>query len=222
VFFAPFLIFYAIAFFFVLAFFFILLEIHVINYAFVALGLPPEYAFTALLVSLVGSYTNDIAFICLNYSYPPWNLPTNRLLRQAVAYAIPYDDIVNLDYLGFARRMYSQVPSTFDGYVANMTYQTDLDKAKALMSQAELERFPEPGQKRGDFSQSYPGMFPNFRWQRAKETGVVAGLNQILQSAHAAQEESDADLYGGTPEGPDVLLTRAMLSYQNPRYQGRA
>lgn len=57
-FFAPFLIFYAIAFFFVIAFFFILLEIHVINYAFVALGLPPEYAFTALLVSLVGSYIN--------------------------------------------------------------------------------------------------------------------------------------------------------------------
>lgn len=87
-------------------------------------------------VSLVGSYTNDIAFICLNYSYAPWNLPTNKLIRQAIAYAIPYDDIVNLDYQGFARRMYSQVPSTFDGYVANMTYQTNLDKAKALLSQA--------------------------------------------------------------------------------------
>jgi peptide/nickel transport system substrate-binding protein len=87
-------------------------------------------------VSLVGSYTNDIAFICLNYSYPPWNLPTNQLLRQAVAYAIPYDDIVTLDYLGFARRMYSQVPSTFDGYVPTMTYQTNLAKAKALLSQA--------------------------------------------------------------------------------------
>ncbi len=57
-FFAPFLAFYAIVFFFVLAFFFILLEIHVINYAFVSLGLPPEIAFTALLVSLVGSYIN--------------------------------------------------------------------------------------------------------------------------------------------------------------------
>ena len=57
-FFAPFLAFYAIIFFFVLAFFFILLEIHVINYAFVALGLPPEMAFTALLVSLIGSYIN--------------------------------------------------------------------------------------------------------------------------------------------------------------------
>jgi uncharacterized membrane protein len=58
VFFAPFLAFYAIVFFFVLAFFFVLLEIHVINYAFVALGLPPEFAFTALLVSLIGSYIN--------------------------------------------------------------------------------------------------------------------------------------------------------------------
>ena len=57
-FFAPFLAFYAIVFFFVLAFFFILLEIHVISYAFVTLGLPPEMAFTALLVSLVGSYIN--------------------------------------------------------------------------------------------------------------------------------------------------------------------
>jgi len=55
VFFAPFLAFYAIVFFFVLAFFFILLEIHVISYAFVTLGLPPEMAFTALLVSLIGS-----------------------------------------------------------------------------------------------------------------------------------------------------------------------
>jgi uncharacterized membrane protein len=58
VFFAPFLIFYAIVFFLILAFFFILLEIHVINYAFVTLGLPPELAFAALLVSLFGSYIN--------------------------------------------------------------------------------------------------------------------------------------------------------------------
>jgi uncharacterized membrane protein len=58
VFFAPFLFFYAILFFFILAFFFVLLEIHVISYAFVTLGLPPELAFTALLVSLIGSYIN--------------------------------------------------------------------------------------------------------------------------------------------------------------------
>jgi uncharacterized membrane protein len=58
VFFAPFLFFYAILFFFLLAFFFVLIEIHVINYAFMMIGLPPEMAFTALLASLLGSYIN--------------------------------------------------------------------------------------------------------------------------------------------------------------------
>ena len=57
-FFAPFLFLYAILFFFLLAFFFILVEIHVIHYAFMALGLPPEMAFAALLASLIGSYIN--------------------------------------------------------------------------------------------------------------------------------------------------------------------
>ena len=38
--------------------------------------------------------------------------------------------------------------------------------AQALMSQAELERFPDPGQTHGDFGQLYPGEFRNFRWER--------------------------------------------------------
>ena len=57
-FFAPFLALYAIVFFVVLAFFFILVEINVINYAFTAIGLPPELAFGALFASLIGSYVN--------------------------------------------------------------------------------------------------------------------------------------------------------------------
>src|SRR5882757_3338992 len=56
--FAPFLILYAILFFFALAFLFFLIEIHVINYAFQLLGLPPELAFFALLATLIGSYIN--------------------------------------------------------------------------------------------------------------------------------------------------------------------
>jgi len=38
--------------------------------------------------------------------------------------------------------------------------------AQALMSQAELERFPPPGESHGDFAQLYPGEFRNFRWRR--------------------------------------------------------
>ena len=57
-FFGPFLVLYALLFFALLAFLFFLLEVGVINYAFGALGLPPEIAFLALFASLIGSYIN--------------------------------------------------------------------------------------------------------------------------------------------------------------------
>ncbi len=57
-FFGPFLAFYAILFFVLLAGVFVMLEIGIINYAFGALGLPPELALLALMASLIGSYIN--------------------------------------------------------------------------------------------------------------------------------------------------------------------
>jgi uncharacterized membrane protein len=57
-FFGPFMAFYAILFFALLAGIFVMLEIGVINYAFGALGLPPELAIVALMASLLGSYVN--------------------------------------------------------------------------------------------------------------------------------------------------------------------
>ena len=38
--------------------------------------------------------------------------------------------------------------------------------AQALMTQAEIERFPAVGSLQGDFSRAYQGQYPNFRWQR--------------------------------------------------------
>lgn len=84
-FFAPFLLFYAIIFFAILAFFFILLEIHVISYAFVTLGLSPEMAFTALLVSLVGSYINiPIARVANGQPHP-----TEVVSSFGIRYRVP-------------------------------------------------------------------------------------------------------------------------------------
>jgi len=45
--------------------------------------------------------------------------------------------------------------------------------AQTLMTQAEMERFPEPGTTQGDFSQIYPGEYPNYRWQRAVESSAL-------------------------------------------------
>jgi uncharacterized membrane protein len=85
VFFAPFLFFYAILFFFLLAFFFILFEIHVINYAFMMIGLPPEAAFAALLASLIGSYIN-IPITRIASSNPH---PANVISSFGVRYQVP-------------------------------------------------------------------------------------------------------------------------------------
>ena len=38
--------------------------------------------------------------------------------------------------------------------------------AQMIMTQAEMERFPPPGETRGDFSRQYPGQYVNFRWER--------------------------------------------------------
>jgi len=84
-FYAPFLFFYVLLFFLLLAFLFALIEIHIIGFAFQAIGLPPEIAFLALLVSLLGSYIN----------IPIMRLPCERvhdaevMRRFGVAYRIP-------------------------------------------------------------------------------------------------------------------------------------
>jgi len=38
--------------------------------------------------------------------------------------------------------------------------------AQQVMSTAEVERFPLPGQTSGDFAHNYRGEFANFRWER--------------------------------------------------------
>jgi len=38
--------------------------------------------------------------------------------------------------------------------------------AQAVMTEAELERFPDLGHTGGNFESSFPGEFPDFRWQR--------------------------------------------------------
>jgi general secretion pathway protein I len=39
--------------------------------------------------------------------------------------------------------------------------------AQAMMTQAELERFPPLGTTSGNFDQMYSGQYPNFRWARS-------------------------------------------------------
>jgi peptide/nickel transport system substrate-binding protein len=78
--------------------------------------------------------TPDFIFMQLAENTGPF---ADNLVRQAVAYAIPYDDLVNDVYFGLAERAESYVNVKAPGYnPAWSTYATNLDKAKELMRQA--------------------------------------------------------------------------------------
>jgi uncharacterized membrane protein len=101
VFFAPFLFFYAILFFVLLAFFFVLVEIHVINYAFMMIGLPPEAAFAALLASLIGSYINiPITRIASSNSHPATVISNFGVRYQVPPGYVPGSTIVAVNVGG--------------------------------------------------------------------------------------------------------------------------
>jgi general secretion pathway protein I len=52
--------------------------------------------------------------------------------------------------------------------------------AQTMMTQAELERFPDLGQSSGTFDKQFPGQYANFRWQRTvAESGIFPDLRKV-------------------------------------------
>jgi peptide/nickel transport system substrate-binding protein len=78
---------------------------------------------------------NGIFYLGMNVKNPPFNNPT---LRQAVAYAVPYQKIMDAAMFGLAKPMFgaksNDVSST--DWPQPTGYSTDLGKAKALMAEA--------------------------------------------------------------------------------------
>lgn len=73
-------------------------------------------------------------FLLLDYDTHPWN---DVRVRQAVAYAIPYNDIISQVYSGFATPLHSIDVPSYEGYTgAYWVYQTNLTKAKQLVQEA--------------------------------------------------------------------------------------
>jgi peptide/nickel transport system substrate-binding protein len=97
---------------------------------------PREYAGLrgARGVTVAGVFGNETLFIAPNYDSPLFD---NLLVRQAMAYAIDYDQVLQTGYQGGARKWNSMVPTSFPGEVDWTTkYTYDPEKAKALLAQA--------------------------------------------------------------------------------------
>ena len=85
-------------------------------------------------VKVNGIIGNQYLFLGL-----PWNIKPldNVLLRRAFAYLVPYDQILSVAYVGKAKKWEGTVPSSYVGFFKTQTqYNTDVEKAKALLAQA--------------------------------------------------------------------------------------
>jgi peptide/nickel transport system substrate-binding protein len=88
----------------------------------------------------VTSYvSNQMKGLQLNTKYPPLADPR---VRRAIAYAMPYDEILASVYLGTATSTHSPLPPAYHGYTDQYwDFSTNVDKARALISAAGVGKF---------------------------------------------------------------------------------
>ncbi len=101
-------------------------------------NLPPkdfsELAETGELTVVGTPVDAELLYIDMNVTIPPFDNPK---VRQAIAYAIPYEDILGTALYGRGNAMFGGPgdPTTTD-WPQPSPYKTDLDKAKALLAEA--------------------------------------------------------------------------------------
>lgn len=85
-------------------------------------------------VEIISSPSNEFVFIPLSVVTPPFDDPR---VRQAMAYALPYQQIIDNVYQGNARRATSPVPLDMPGHTDDgYPYDTDPDRARQLLEEA--------------------------------------------------------------------------------------
>ena len=99
--------------------------------------------------------------------------PAFTLLEVMVAIAIL--GIALLGLLGLQHQSMQSVIRAQQSTRASML-------AQAVMTEAELERWPDLGLTSGDFEASFPGEFPDFRWERA-----VAKLRHVSRRSRRSR-----------------------------------
>ncbi len=85
-------------------------------------------------IKVISVPTTQNRMLMLNNAIAPFD---NKLVRQAVAYAVPYDTIINEVWQGRARRLKSPIADgTPTSDYSFWQYETDLEKAAALLAEA--------------------------------------------------------------------------------------
>jgi peptide/nickel transport system substrate-binding protein len=93
-------------------------------------------------VQVISRPSNILRSLILNTKKPEL---ADAKVRQAIAYAIPYDQIIQTVFFGEAERQRSPVPAMYPGYTDKYwVYDTDVEKAKAMLAEVGSQPFKLP------------------------------------------------------------------------------
>jgi peptide/nickel transport system substrate-binding protein len=150
-------------------------------------------------VKVGGVIGNENMFVHMNYKSKPFDNPK---LRQAIAHAIPYDQVIATGYFGQATKWDGVVPSSYPGYAAATTpFKHDPELAKKLLAEAGypdgagLEAFSDAFQlSYVAEKESTLGPIVNIIQSSLRNVGIPASLNPIPQTQYGDRQLVKRDL----------------------------
>ncbi len=141
---------------------------------------------------------NENTFLHMNFDVPPFN---NIKLRQAIAHAIPFDQIIANGYFGQATQWMGFVPSSYPGFAPTATYTHDPDMARALLAEAGYPEGAGLEEFASSFALSYVsekestlGPIVNIIQSALREVGIPATLDPIPQTQYGDRQLVKRDL----------------------------
>ena len=122
--------------------------------------------------------SNGIQYLGMNVTQPPFNNPK---VRQAVACAIPYQNIIDAVMFGLANPMFGAAPDTATQvkWPQATKYNVDMAKAKALMAEA---GYPNGFETTLSFDLGFAGVNEPMCvliQESLAQIGIKAGINKI-------------------------------------------
>lgn len=140
-------------------------------------------------IDIISAASNEMVTIQMSVVTAPFD---DVKVRQALAYAIPYEDIISSVYKGDARAVKSPVPLEMPGYSeSGYPYTQDADKAKELLAAAgQSDLSTELVYSSGDAAQEAIAVLVQ---NALKEIGVTLELTP-LDAATLASRREDKDI----------------------------
>ena len=180
-------------------------------------------------VRVAGIFGNETLLMGLNWRTPPFDNPR---LRQAIALAMPTQQLSRIGYAGQARPWEAHFTEVLNGYARpEAQYQQNLDRARQLLAETGypggrgLEAFPDAF--RLSFTaerESYLGPLATSIQSALRDIGVNIQLDPLPQTQFADRRMVKKDLPMSLsdtekPVGPDVVYA-TRLFFVSPQAGG--